>query len=108
MDWRHVEGTQTERPIEFDATTSKTTIYIRQNIERVEKEQDGQTYEVWEYDEEQLPMSDFAAIASALVSSNKTGVAGAEDAVCELSESTDESIAALEQAICDLSEEINK
>lgn len=108
MDWKHVEGTQTEKPIEFDATTSKSTIYIRQNIERVEKEQNGQTYEVWEYDEAQVPMSDFAAIASALVSSNKTGVAGAEDAVCELSESTDESIAALEQAICDLSEEINK
>lgn len=29
-----------------------------------------------------------------------------EDAVCELSETTEESIAALEQAICDLSEEI--
>lgn len=29
-----------------------------------------------------------------------------EDAVCELSETTEDSIAALEQAICDLSEEI--
>lgn len=29
-----------------------------------------------------------------------------EDAVCELSESTDTSVAALEQALCDLSEEI--
>lgn len=108
MDFIHVEGTQTERPLEFDATTSKTVVYIRKNIERKSKIQDGNTYEVWEYDEAQLPMSDFAAIASAIVSSNKTGVAGAEDAVCELSESTDESIAALEQAICDLSEEINK
>lgn len=108
MDWKHVEGTQEEKPLEFDATTSRTVVYIRQNIERVKKEQGGAAYEVWEYDEAQLPMSDFAAIASALVSSNKTGVAGAEDAVCELSESTDECIAALEQAICDLSEEITK
>ena len=29
-----------------------------------------------------------------------------EDAMCELSETTDQSIAELEQAICDLSEEI--
>lgn len=108
MDFIHVEGSQTERPLEFDATTSKTIIYIRKNIERKSKTQDGNTYEVWEYDEAQLPMEDFAAISSALISSNKTGVAGAEDAVCELSENTEESIAALEQAICDLSEEIGK
>lgn len=106
MDWRHVEGTQEERPLEFDATTSKTVVYIRKNIRRVTKEQDGTSHEVWEYDEAQMPISDFAALASALVSANKSGIEGAEDAVCELSESTDESIAALEQAICDLSEEI--
>ena len=29
-----------------------------------------------------------------------------EDAVCELSETTEESVASLEQALCDLSEEI--
>ena len=68
MDFIHVEGTQTEKPIEFDATTSKTIVYIRKNIERKTKTQDGLTYDVWEYDEAQLPMSDFNAIASALVS----------------------------------------
>lgn len=68
MDFIHVEGTQTERPLEFDATTSKTIVYIRKNIERKTKTQDGLTYDVWEYDEAQLPMSDFNAIASALVS----------------------------------------
>ena len=68
MDFIHVEGTQTERPLEFDATTSKTVVYIRKNIERKSKTQDGLTYDVWEYDEAQLPMSDFNAIASALVS----------------------------------------
>jgi len=108
MNYIHVEGTQEEKPLEFDATTSRTVVYIRKNIERVEKEKDGVTYRGWEYDEAQLPMEDYAAIASALISSNKTGVAGTEDAVCELSENTEESIAALEQAICDLSEEIGK
>lgn len=34
------------------------------------------------------------------------GITDNEDAVCELSETTEDSIAALEQAICDLSEEI--
>ena len=68
MDFIHVEGTQTEKPLEFDATTSKTVVYIRKNIERKSKTQDGNTYEVWEYDEPQLPMSDFNAIARALVS----------------------------------------
>ena len=68
MDFIHVEGTQTEKPLEFDATTSKTIVYIRKNIERVTKTQDGTTYEVWEYDEAQLPMNDFNSIASALVS----------------------------------------
>lgn len=108
MNYIHVEGTQEEKPLEFDATTSRTVVYIRKNIERVEKEKDGATYRGWEYDEAQLPMEDFAAIASALISSNKSGVAGTEDAVCELSENTEDSIAALEQAICDLSEEIGK
>lgn len=39
---------------------------------------------------------------------NTSGVAGVEDAVCELSETTDDAIAALEQAICELSEEIGR
>lgn len=68
MDFIHVEGTQTEKPLEFDATTSKTIVYIRKNIERKTKTEDGLTYDVWEYDEAQLPMSDFNALASALVS----------------------------------------
>lgn len=68
MDFIHVEGTQTEKPLEFDATTSKSIVYVRKNIERLTKTQDDTTYDVWEYDEAQLPMSDFNAIASALVS----------------------------------------
>lgn len=67
MNWRHVEGTQEERPLEFDATTSKTIIYIRKNIERKSKTQDGNTYEVWEYDEAQIPMSEFPAVASQII-----------------------------------------
>lgn len=67
MEFIHVEGTQTERPLEFDATTSKTVVYIRKNIERKTKTQDGNTYEVWEYDEAQIPMSEFPAVASQII-----------------------------------------
>lgn len=67
MDFVHVEGTQTEKPLEFDATTSKTVVYIRKNIERVTKSQDGTSYEVWSYDEAQLPMSEFSAVASEII-----------------------------------------
>lgn len=69
MNYIHVEGTQEEKPLEFDATTSQTVVYIRKNIERVEKEKDGETYRGWEYDEAQLPIEDFAAVASTLISS---------------------------------------
>lgn len=67
MEFIHVEGTQTEKPLEFDATTSKTVVYIRKNIERKSKTQDGNTYEVWEYDEAQIPMSEFPAVASQII-----------------------------------------
>ena len=67
MDFIHAEGTQTERPLEFDATTSKTVVYVRKNIERITKTQDGNTYEVWEYDEAQIPMSEFPAVASQII-----------------------------------------
>ena len=69
MNYIHVEGTQEEKPLEFDATTSRTVVYIRKNIERVEKEKDGETYRGWEYDEAQLSIEDFAAVASTLISS---------------------------------------
>ena len=64
MEFIHVEGTQAEKPLEFDATTSKTVVYIRKNIERVTNN-DG---EFWSYEEAQIPYDDFAAVASVLVS----------------------------------------
>ena len=60
MTFQIVEGTQTERPLEIDTISSKTVIYIRRNIERVEKEDDqGNSYEVWRYEEAQLTPEEF-------------------------------------------------
>ncbi len=70
MIFNHVEGTQPEKPLEFDATTSKTVVYIRKNIARVVKE-DG---EFWSYEEAQIPYDDFAAVASVLVSESMQNI----------------------------------
>lgn len=60
MTFRHVEGTQTERPLEVDTVSSKSVIYIRRDIERVEKEDDqGNVYEAWEYEEAQLSPEEY-------------------------------------------------
>ena len=37
-DWKKVTGTQPERPEEIDRTSSPSTVYLRKNIEQVEKE----------------------------------------------------------------------
>jgi hypothetical protein len=68
MEYRHVEGTQEVRPLEFDATTSKTVVYVRKNIERVAKITEQGNYQAWEYDEAEIPYDDFASIASVLIS----------------------------------------
>ena len=55
MKFYHVTGTQETKPLEIDTESSKDTVYIRRDIERVTKEDEqGNTYEAWEYDEAQL------------------------------------------------------
>lgn len=113
MDWRHVEGTQTEKPLTLDAASSRTVVYMRRNIRRTSQKDETGDREVWEYDEAVVPYADFAAVASAIISASEeqaranqeTGTV-LEDAVCELSESITIDIALLEQVICELSEEI--
>ena len=56
IEYKRVEGSQEEKPLAIDTVSSETTVYIRKNIQRIEKkdEQSGNTYEMWEYDEAQL------------------------------------------------------
>lgn len=55
ITYKHTEGSQIERPLEIDTVSSKSVIYLRKNIERVEKEDEqGNKYEVWSYDEAKL------------------------------------------------------
>ena len=59
--YKHVEGSQAERPLEVDTTSSKSVVYLRKNIERVEHEDEqGNVYELWEYDEAQLTPDEYS------------------------------------------------
>ena len=54
-DWKKVQGSQDERPQEFDRTSSAIVAYQRRNIERVEVENmDGSKTELWEYEEREM------------------------------------------------------
>lgn len=46
-----VRGTQPERPLELDFVSSPTTIYVRENIQKVESED----FSGWEYEEKTYP-----------------------------------------------------
>lgn len=60
-NWKKVIGS--ERPEEVDRTSSPTTVYLRRNIEQVQKEVDGidgemQTTE-WQYEEMEMSVEEY-------------------------------------------------
>ena len=67
-DWRKVQGSQEEKPLEFDTTSSAVVVYQRKNIERVSNidEMSGETYEIWEYEERKLSREEYASIRAEL------------------------------------------
>lgn len=52
-----------EKPVTLDFSSSPTTVYIRKNIEQVEKKDTntGNTQIVWEYDEARVSKTDYIA-----------------------------------------------
>ena len=72
-------------------------------VEKFDSDNKDELYYDWYEIDNHNRMIDRFTIAQPEI--NK-GIADAQDATCELSETTDESITSLEQAICDLSEEI--
>jgi hypothetical protein len=60
--YRQVEGTQDERPLEFEQTES--TIYLRKNIEKTEKTSKNGTTSMWKYDEAKLTPDEYTQYAS--------------------------------------------
>ena len=59
MKYKKVQGTQYEKPLEFEVNVD--TVYLRKNIERkYEIDELGEKHELWEYDEMQMSFKEFA------------------------------------------------
>lgn len=62
-EWKTVRGSQAEKPGEFDAASSPTTVYQRRNVKRVTVDSmDGAAAELWEYEERTMSHEEFAAL----------------------------------------------
>lgn len=62
-DWKKVNGSQPNKPEEFDTTTSSLVVYQRRNIKEVEVENnDGTKIKLWEYEERELTKDEFEGI----------------------------------------------
>lgn len=80
-DWKKVTGTQTERPEEIDRTSSPSTVYLRRNIEQVEREVEGadgetQTVTEWQYEEREMTVEEYEnmALMKTVVEENTSGI----------------------------------
>ena len=63
QDWKIVQGSQAEMPLELDTTSSDFFVYQRRNIERmIAEDLDGKIYEFWQYEERKLTKEEYAAI----------------------------------------------
>lgn len=64
-DWKKVQGSQVEKPQEFDTTTSAVIVYQRRNIQRVTvTNPDGTTTELWEYEEREMTREEYAIVVA--------------------------------------------
>ena len=77
-DWRKVTGTQTERPKEVDMESSPTTVYMRRNIEQIEKKQENAEEKVkeWQYEEKEMSRAEYESmlLIQQVVSENTSGI----------------------------------
>lgn len=58
-DWKVVQGSQLNKPEEFDVTSSPTTIYQRKNIQKVTVENNDSSTELWQYEERELTIEEY-------------------------------------------------
>ena len=80
-DWKKVTGTQPERPEEIDKTSSPSMVYLRRNIEQVEKKIDGidgevQTTTEWQYEEKEMSIEEYKnmILMQQVVEENTSGI----------------------------------
>lgn len=62
-DWKKVQGSQVDKPEEFDTSSSEKIVYQRRNITQVELENsDGSKTKLWDYEERELTWKEFERI----------------------------------------------
>ena len=62
-DWKKVQGSQPEKPSEFDITTSSVVVFQRRNIKQVTVDNsDGTTATLWEYEEREMSREEYAVV----------------------------------------------
>lgn len=57
--WKEVVGTQLEKPLEVDKTSSPSTVYLRKNITQVEQQSGDAKISAWKYEEAQLTLEEY-------------------------------------------------
>ena len=61
IKWKTVTGSQEERPLVIDKTSSGKYVYLRRNIERITKEESqGNQVQLWQYEEAAIPQDEYA------------------------------------------------
>lgn len=62
-DWKKVQGSQEDKPEEFDTSSSSEIVYQRRNITQIELENsDGSKTKLWDYEERKLTWKEFERI----------------------------------------------
>lgn len=62
-DWKKVQGSQEDKPEEFDTSSSGEIVYQRRNITQIELENsDGSKTKLWDYEERKLTWKEFERI----------------------------------------------
>ncbi len=58
MEWKKTESAV--QPDAIDETSSKTTVYLRKDIEKKEQVVEGKTFKYYEYKELKIPKDEYA------------------------------------------------
>lgn len=83
-DWRKVQGSQEEKPAEFDTVSSKVYVYQRRNVERISEETEQGTVEYWQYDERKMSRGEYAEMMTDKQASQIDYIAMMTDVVLEV------------------------
>lgn len=76
IEWYHSEGTMQEAPLPVNLDWSPNAVYLHKNVQRIEKtDEQGQKYEVWDYDEAILTRADYAIYLAEQATANVEYVA---------------------------------